>query len=127
MRVKKQEKKIQESREYLKDIAIQSILDKKGEQVVSLDLRQIKESVTDYFIICEASSTTQVKAIADNVIEKVREHSGEMPWHKEGMENLEWVLIDYVSVVVHIFLRETRSHYMLEELWADAVATEHND
>ena len=127
MRVKKQEKKIQESREYLKDIAIQSILDKKGEQVVSLDLRQINESVTDYFIICEASSTTQIKAIADNVIEKVKVLSGEMPWHKEGMENLEWVLIDYVSLVVHVFLREKRSYYMLEELWADAVATEHND
>ena len=100
---------------------IQSIEEKKGETIISLDLRKIEEAVTDFFIICEASSTTQVKAIAENVIEK----TNEKPWHIEGFEHLEWVLLDYVDVVVHIFIKEKRAFYQLEELWSDAVTTEY--
>ena len=127
MRVRKQVKKTQEAKEQLRDLIIQGVFDKKAEEVVSLDLQHIQESVTDYFVICEASSTTQVKAIADHVIEKVRETTGESPWHSEGYQNLEWVLIDYVSVVVHVFLKEKRNYYQLEELWADAKVIEHTD
>lgn len=109
-----------------KDIVIDAVLDKKAENVVSLDLRKIEEAITDYFIICHASTNTQIKAIAENVIHKVKEATGENPWHKEGFENLEWVLIDFVDVVVHVFKTETREFYQLEELWSDAVRQEHS-
>lgn len=127
MKVEKKQEKIQTSTEYLKDIIIDGIRDKKGEEIVSLDLQEIQESVTDYFIICHASSTTQVKAIADHILKKVKDTIDEIPWHKEGLTNLEWVLIDYVSVVVHIFLKDKREFYNIEELWADAEVIEHND
>jgi ribosome-associated protein len=110
----------------LNDLILQAIQDKKGEQIVSLDLRKIKDAVADYFIICEASSTVQVKAIADHVVEHTRKTIGEMPWHTEGQHNLEWVLIDYVNVVVHVFLKEVRRFYQLEELWSDATIIEFN-
>lgn len=111
--------------EELHDLIIESILDKKGERLVSLDLRKVNDAVTDYFVICDATTTTQVKAIADNVIQNVKDKTGEIPWHKEGFENLDWVLIDYVNIVVHVFRTEIREFYQLEELWADAVRTEH--
>ena len=109
----------------LKDTIIDAILDKKGEDVVSLDLKNIDEAVTDHFIICHATSSTQIKAIAESILSKVEETSGERPWHKEGFENLEWVLIDYVDVVVHIFQKEKRAFYQLEDLWSDAAKEEH--
>jgi ribosome-associated protein len=104
----------------LKDQIIDSILDKKGEHVISLDLRKINDAVTEYFIICDASTGIQVKAIADHIYENVREKTGQRPWHKEGFENLEWVLLDYVDVVVHVFRTQTREFYELEALWDDA-------
>jgi ribosome-associated protein len=110
----------------LNDLILQAIQDKKGEQIVSLDLRNIKDAVADYFIICEASSTVQVKAIADHVMEHTQKTIGEKPWHNEGMNNMEWVLIDYVNVVVHVFLKEVRRFYQLEELWSDATILEFN-
>ncbi len=110
----------------LNDLILQAIQDKKGEQIVSLDLRNIKDAVADYFIICEASSTVQVKAIADYVVEHTGKTIGEKPWHTEGLNNMEWVLIDYVNVVVHIFLKEVRRFYQLEELWSDATIMEFN-
>ncbi len=109
----------------LKDLVIESILDKKGEAVVSLDLRKINDAVCDYFVICEATTTVQVKAIAEHVVDNVKEKSGERPWHKEGFQNLDWILLDYVDVVVHVFRSEIREFYQLEELWADADRTEH--
>ena len=93
-------------------------LTKKAEDVLILDLRKLT-TITDFFIICTAHSDTQVKAIADAVIEGSRKF-GEKVWHKEGMSQKSWVLLDYVDVVVHIFLRETRNFYRLEKLWADA-------
>jgi ribosome-associated protein len=104
----------------LKNQIIESILDKKGENVISLDLRKINDAVTQYFIICDATTGIQVKAIADHIYENVREKTGERPWHKEGFENLEWVLLDYVDVVVHVFKTQTREFYELEALWDDA-------
>lgn len=104
---------------------IRAIQEKKGENVISLDLRKIPEAVSDFFIICEASSTTQVKAIADHVEDLVKEECDEGPYRHEGMSALQWVLVDYVNVVVHIFHPETRKFYRLEEMWSDAAAADH--
>lgn len=109
----------------LKEVIVEAILDKKGEEVVSLDLRKIGDAVADVFIICHATSKVQVKAIADHVAEKVKADLKENPWHAEGFENYEWILIDYVDTVVHIFLKERRDFYQLEELWQDAERTDH--
>jgi len=108
-------------------VIIGAIHDKKGEEVVSLDLRAIPEAVADFFIICQAGSTTQVRAIADHVRETVWSECGERPHHEEGSGALQWVIVDYINVVVHIFLPETRRFYRLEEMWSDANAVEHPD
>lgn len=123
MRPKKETIPVKDKAQYLLENIIQSIQDRKGEDIISLDLREIHESVTDYFIICHATSTTQVRAIADNIIKMVTENTADKPWHKEGLQNMEWVLIDYVNIVVHIFKQEKRQFYRLEDLWSDAVIT----
>ena len=92
----------------------------KGKEIVTLDLRETGTSVTDYFVICHANSKTQVDAIADKVIDQVWEKDRVKPYHVEGRDNTEWILIDFVDVVVHVFLQSARSFYQLEELWADA-------
>lgn len=106
---------------------IHAIQEKKGEQIVSLDLRKIPEAVADFFIICQASNNTQLKAIADYIEEDVKKHCEEAPFKHEGRQAQQWILIDYVNVVVHIMLPEPRKFYQLEELWSDAPSTEHND
>jgi ribosome-associated protein len=106
---------------------IAAIQEKKGENIISLDLRKINEAVADFFIICEAGNQPQIRAISDNVEDKVKLKCGENPYHHEGMKNLQWVLIDYVNVVVHVMLSENRKFYKLEEMWSDAAATDHND
>lgn len=111
--------------ETLKDLVVDAMLDKKAENVISLNLQPINDAVADYFIICDATTTTQVKAIADSVLDKVKKVHGELPYSKEGFENLDWVLIDYVDVVVHVFRTEVREFYQLEELWADAERKEY--
>lgn len=108
-------------------VIINAIHDKKGENVVSLDLRKIPEAVSDFFIVCEAPSTVQVRAIADWVESEVKDECGEKPYKHEGMGAGQWALIDYVNVVVHVFLAETRKFYKLEEMWSDGVALEAND
>jgi ribosome-associated protein len=104
---------------------LQAVQEKKAEEIVSLDLRKIPEAVADFFIICQATSTTQVKAIADNVEHRVRELCLELPYRHEGMNAAQWVLVDYVNIVVHIFQPETRKFYRLEEMWSDAHVQEH--
>ena len=104
---------------------ISAIQEKKGEHIISMDLRKINEAVADFFIICEGSSQPQVRAIAENVEAKVREICDEKPYHHEGMKALQWVLIDYVNVVVHVMLPENRKFYRLEEMWSDASSEEH--
>ena len=106
---------------------IAAIQEKKGENIISLDLRKINEAVTDFFIICEASNQPQIKAIADNVEYNVKENCDENPYRHEGYQTLQWVLVDYVNVVVHIMLSETRKFYKLEEMWSDAAAVNHNE
>ncbi len=104
---------------------IQAIQEKKGEDIVSLDLRKIHEAVADFFIICEAKSHTQIRAIADFVELQVKENCGELPYRHEGIQALQWVLVDYVNVVVHIMLPESRRFYKLEDMWSDAVFERH--
>ncbi|MEP7111322.1 MAG: ribosome silencing factor [Ferruginibacter sp.] len=106
---------------------INAIQEKKGERIVSLDLRKIPEAVADFFIICEASNNTQLKAIADFVEEDVKLKCEETAYKHEGRQAQQWILIDYVNVVVHIMLPEPRKFYQLEEMWSDAPLTEHND
>ncbi len=107
----------------LKEI-VSAIRDKKGENTITLDLRSIPEAVADFFIVCEANATVQVKAIADYVEERVKKECGEIPYKHEGHSAAQWILIDYVNVVVHVFLSETRKFYRLEEMWSDGVADE---
>ncbi len=104
---------------------IHAIQEKKGEKIVSLDLRKIPEAVADFFIICEATNTTQLKAIADSVEFEVKNICGELPYKHEGRQGEQWILIDYVNVVVHIMLLEVRKFYSLEEMWSDAPVMEH--
>jgi ribosome-associated protein len=104
---------------------IHAIKEKKGENINSLDLRKIPEAVADFFIICEASSTTQVKAIADFIEEHIRKTLNETPYHSEGHQSAHWILIDYVNVVVHIMQPETRKFYKLEEMWGDGEREEY--
>lgn len=104
--------------ELVKKIA-EAIDDKKGKDIVILDLSGVDGAITSAFVICNADSTTQVSAIADGVAEKVRDELGEKPWRIEGTTNSVWVAMDYVDVVVHIFQPELRSFYKIEELWAD--------
>lgn len=102
---------------------LKGIEEKKGFDITALDLSAIPNAVCKQFIVCSGSSTTQVEAIADSVLEEVRKATGEKPWHVEGYENKEWILIDFVDTVVHIFQPEIREFYGLEDLWADAKVT----
>lgn len=106
---------------------IKAIQAKKAENIVSLDLRKIPESVADFFIICEATSTTQVKAISDSIEVTVKDDLGESPYKHEGYQALQWVIIDYVNIVIHVMQPDTRKFYRLEEMWNDANMMEHRD
>ena len=106
---------------------IKAIQEKKGENIVSLDLRKIHEAVADFFIICEGTNPQQVRAIAEFVEEEVKKHCNESPYKHEGYQALQWVLIDYVNVVVHIMLPENRKFYQLEDMWSDASAEGHDE
>jgi ribosome-associated protein len=106
-------------------LILKAIQEKKGENIVALDLRKIPEAVSDYFVICEATSTTQVRAIADFVEETVKKELGEIPYRHEGYNVSQWVLIDYINIVVHIMQPSTRKFYKLEEMWSDAILQEY--
>jgi ribosome-associated protein len=105
---------------YISELAIHGIQEKKGNEIVRLDLRNIFSSVSDYFVICHADSSTQVKAIADSVEEEIYKALHQSPWRKEGLENAEWILLDYIDVVVHVFRTDKREFYGVEDLWGDA-------
>ena len=125
-RKKKNSTRLTRNSKIIKTI-IAAIQEKKGVSIISLDLRKIKEAVADFFIICEAGSQPQIRAIANNVEDRVKEKCNESPYHHEGYPKLQWVLIDYVNVVVHVMLPETRKFYRLEEMWSDGVTEEHKD
>lgn len=103
---------------------INGIEDVKGQNISILDLREIENMVCDYFIICDGTSNTQVNAIVNSIQKKVSKELKDKPWHIEGNENAEWVLMDYINVVVHVFQRHTRAYYNIEGLWGDAKTTE---
>lgn len=104
-----------------------AMLDKKAQDVVDIDLRPLGTAITDHFMICNADSTTNVNAIADNVIEKMKTEVGRKPFRMQGMENNFWIILDYGDIVAHIFLTEYRKFYRLEDLWADAPHKEYKD
>lgn len=96
----------------------------KGKEITILDLREIENTVCDYFIICEGTSNTQVNAIVNSIQKQVSKTTKDKPWHIEGTENAEWVLMDYVNVVVHVFQKHIREYYDIESLWGDAKTTQ---
>lgn len=104
----------------LVDLAIKGLQEKKGEDIICIDLKNIENAVCDYFIVCTGTSSTHVNALAGAVEEEIRKTINDKPWHSEGFGNAEWVLLDYVNTVVHIFQKEAREFYNLEGLWADA-------
>ena len=107
----------------LAETAIRGMQEKKALDIVLLDLRKISGAVADFFIICTGNSTTQVSSIRDGVEEEIKKNLGEKPWSREGVQQSEWILVDYANVVIHIFLKEKRKHYGLENCWGDAKIT----
>ena len=113
--------------EKLIETIVGAIQDKKGKDIVSLDLSGFDGAICSHFVVCNADSTMQVEAIERGIEEKVQHDTGEKVWRVEGLSNGLWVVMDYVNVMVHIFQTETRGFYKLEELWADAPATRYED
>ncbi len=111
--------------EQLNDLIIDSIQDIKGKNIVKLDLRQLEDAPTDFFIICEGDSNTQVGALAGNIKKRLKQEAQQVASHIEGEKNSLWILMDYFNVVVHVFYKETRKYYELEDLWSDAIITEY--
>lgn len=107
----------------LLDAIIDGMHEKKAKNVTVVNLSEIENAICDFFVICDADSKTHVEAIADSVEEIVRKTTGEKPFHAEGYENSEWILIDYINIVAHVFQKEMRDYYNLEALWADAEIT----
>lgn len=106
--------------EELSQIIVKGMEERKAEDIKVLDLREVKGSISDFFIICSGNSDTQIQAIAESIEKEAKELGRELPWRKEGFTNREWILLDYVSVVAHIFKRDKREFYALEDLWGDA-------
>jgi ribosome-associated protein len=115
-------KKKQDS-EKLAEIVVKGMQEKKATDIVVMDLRDVKNAVADFFVLCSGNSDKQLNAISDSVDEMVYKDLKENPWHSEGKNNKEWMLLDYISVVVHIFKKDRREFYALEKLWGDAKTT----
>ncbi len=123
---KKEEKGKKETLGLL-DVIVEAMLEKKAQHVISLNLSLLDNSVCKYFVICNADSTTQVAAIAENVEDRTRELLNERVWRKDGLDNSLWVVLDYGDIVVHVFQTECRNFYRLEDLWADAELKAYKD
>jgi ribosome-associated protein len=119
--------KVLEVTDVLKTEIINGIQEKKGKEIVCLNLAKINSTVCDYFVICHGTSNTHVSSIADAVEETVQKHTGVKPRRREGFANAEWLLLDYLDIVVHIFQEDVRNYYRIEDLWADAPAEYIND
>jgi ribosome-associated protein len=115
---KKQEKTVN-----LSDVIVLGMKEKKASDITIINLKSIKNAVADYFILCTGNSDTQVDAISDAIETEVYKYMEQNPWHKEGQQNKEWILIDYIDVVAHVFKKDRRKHFALEELWGDAKIT----
>ncbi|RYE90135.1 MAG: ribosome silencing factor [Cytophagaceae bacterium] len=114
---------VRQDSDTLAEVVVRGMQERKGTDIVVLNLKELKNAVADYFVICSANSDTQLDALARSVEEEVEKLTGQSPWQTEGRTNREWVLLDYVDVVVHVFLRDRRQFYALEELWGDAEFT----
>lgn len=115
------------SADTLSKYIVKGIQEKKGTNIVILDLKEVSNAIADCFILCTGSSDTQIDAISDSIEKEVSEGSDERPWHREGIKNKEWILLDYVNVVVHVFKNDIRAFYGLEELWGDAKVIQVDD
>ncbi|MBJ09986.1 MAG: ribosome silencing factor [Flavobacteriales bacterium] len=113
-------KKMLDAADILANVIIEGMQENKAKEIVSLNLKEIETAVCDYFIICHGTSNTHVSAIADSVIDETIKTLKDKPFNKEGLENGEWILLDYGNVVAHVFQRETRDFYNIEKLWGDA-------
>jgi len=116
---------VRDDAESVLENVVEAMQEKKARKIISLNLSEIPNAVTKYFVICHAPSKIQVDAIYDNVVEIVQKQCGIKPYHREGIENSEWILIDYIDTVVHVFLEDIRTFYDLEGLWADAKLVEY--
>ena len=110
--------------EQKRNLIVEAMLEKKGKRIVTIDLSEIENSICDCFIICHGESDTQVGAITDSIVKKLKDEAKTRAHHVEGVQNSQWVLLDYFDVLVHVFLEEYRGFYKLEELWADGVVME---
>ena len=123
----KTKKEVLEERIFSADEVVQAVVhgmqEKKAENIVIINLKHIRGAVCDYFVIASGNSAAQIDAITDSVEDEVLKAAGENPWHREGKEHKEWILLDYVDVVAHVFKKERRAFYGLEELWGDAEIT----
>ncbi len=106
--------------EQIRDFVVRGMQEKKAQDIVVMDLRKVKNAICDYFVLCSGNSDTQIDAISTSVEEEVYKAGKLDPWHKEGKLNREWILLDYVDVVVHVFKKDRRTFYDLEQLWGDA-------
>jgi len=113
--------------EKMNALIVDAIQDIKGKNIVLMDLRHLGDAPTDFFVVCEGDSTTQVKAIASNIHKRIKEELGFNPAHTEGIQSAQWVLVDYFNTVVHIFHPETRAFYEIEDLWSDAKVIEYQN
>ncbi|MBO0949083.1 ribosome silencing factor [Fibrella forsythiae] len=109
--------------EQLRDLVVKGMQEKKAQDIVVMDLRNVKNAITDYFVICSGSSDTQIDAIAGSIEEEILKVSRVFPTNREGKLNREWILLDYMDVVVHVFKKDRRAFYDLEQLWGDAEMT----
>ncbi len=121
------EKKVELSSEELSRLVVHGMQEKKATDILLLDLRNIHNTITDFFVICSGNSDTQIDAIATSVDEQVFKACGQSPWHKEGLQNKEWILLDFVNVVAHVFNKEKRAFFDIESLWGDAKITTFNE
>ena len=113
--------------EILANLAVEGMKEKKGHDIVKIDLRGLNASVADFYIICHGDSDKQVEAIAESVEHEIKKVTKEFPFGREGQRNAEWILIDYVDVVIHVFVKDKRSFYGLETLWGDGEVTHYED
>lgn len=115
---------LEQDSKLLCDTIVEGMQENKAKDIVVLDLREIPSAVCDFFVICSGDSNTHIDGISASVVRETRKKLKDKPWHTEGQKNREWILMDYVSVVAHVFLRETREFFDLEDLWADAKRTD---
>ena len=120
-------KKKEVSSEKLCNLVVKGMQEKKASEIVVLDMREVKNAVADFFVVCSGNSDKLLGAIAESVEEEVFKVLKENPWHFEGKSNKEWVLLDYITVVAHVFKKERRQFYSLEKLWGDAEITSYAD